>query len=631
MGVVAGVDIWRVASLRPGLTPLTTLAQHLFHGSQDIPPEEAGREPALPVLAEGDYDTPAALAALFDGPAEPAVKPILKALARIEAELAHGEGFGRKAEARLLLVVDQLDELFGPSVNPDERARFAALLAALARSGRVVVIATLRADLTASFLREPALRALKSDGAELVLAPPGPAEMTAIVREPARAAGLVFETNAAGESLDDRLLRDADKPDMLPLLQLALAKLFAGAVKRDGELVLPFAAYAGSDGAGGLANLIDAEGERALTACLGGAEQAALPRLMRLLVETDKAGAPSLVAVKHEALPSDPATGRLIAGLVDARIAISDATGLRIAHQRVLTDWSRAARIIADNTNFYRQRDDVDDAFRRWMAGGKDKARLIQKGAPLAEAEALVKAFGAELRPEAVAFVQQSGRRARFWTRATQAAAMVFAGVAAVAVWQWRAAEEQTRLARAAEVRAEQERDSAQRSYRLARDTVNDVVFEFAQGFKQTEGIRGDVIDRVLGRAKAALDRLVSAAPDDLALQRLRLAQLLEFGDVRLRAGDGPGALAAYEEGLVIARRLAAADAGNAVSQADLVVSLYRLKSASTERFVQVASMCEAATILRSMADRNLLSADQKSWPALFASELQQLNAVCPP
>jgi hypothetical protein len=125
--------------------------------------------------------------------------------------------------------------------------------------------------------------------------------------------------------------------------------------------------------------------------------------------------------------------------------------------------------------------------------------------------------------------------------------------------------------------------------------------------------------------------RLAAADAGNTEWQRDVSVSLNRIGDVRLRAGDGPGALAAYEEGLVIARRLAAADAGNAVSQADLVVSLYRLKSASTERFVQVASMCEAATILRSMADRNLLSADQKSWPALFASELQQLNAVCPP
>ena len=49
---------------------------------------------------------------------------------------------------------------------------------------------------------------------------------------------------------------------------------------------------------------------------------------------------------------------------------------------------------------------------------------------------------------------------------------------------------------------------------------------------------------------------------------------LNKVGDVKLQAGDLVGALAAYQESLDIARRLAAQDPGNALAQRDMAVSL---------------------------------------------------------
>ena len=49
---------------------------------------------------------------------------------------------------------------------------------------------------------------------------------------------------------------------------------------------------------------------------------------------------------------------------------------------------------------------------------------------------------------------------------------------------------------------------------------------------------------------------------------------LVKNGDVKLRAGDGAGALAAYQESLDIRRKLAAAHPGDAQAQRDVSVSL---------------------------------------------------------
>src|SRR5262249_60508208 len=103
----------------------------------------------LPELANSVSRGPADLAGLF-GSAAPvvAVKPILGALERVGAAAQQKDGMARAPDVRLLLVVDQLDELYESGLPENERARFARLLLALTASGRVFLVATLRAHLS---------------------------------------------------------------------------------------------------------------------------------------------------------------------------------------------------------------------------------------------------------------------------------------------------------------------------------------------------------------------------------------------------------------------------------------------------------------------------------------------------
>ena len=181
----------------------------------------------------------------------------------------------------MLLVVDQLDELFGADIGNDVRARFAQLLGLLARSGRVWVVATLRADLFEHFLLQKDLKQLKDDGSSYDLAPPDAAALAEIVRAPAAAAGLVYETDTkTGEQLDERLLADAERADLLPLIQFTLNQLFEVRERRDHGGQLTFAAYRAL---GGLEGAVEKEAEAAF-ARLGETEKARLPRLLRELV-----------------------------------------------------------------------------------------------------------------------------------------------------------------------------------------------------------------------------------------------------------------------------------------------------------------------------------------------------------
>jgi hypothetical protein len=229
-GVVPGVDLWRTVITVPTPDSLSPLAAHLYAPD------------GLPELAASAQRDPERWARMTSGDPEAAADSLAWALDRIgEAERlrAHTD---RRIEARLLLVVDQLEGLFG---TPGQKA-FTNVLRALVGGGRVWLLATLRNDRYTDLQIDPDLLALKRAGATYDLPPPGPAEIADIVKGPARAAGLAF-AERDGISLARVLVEAAPNADALPLLQMTLAQLFE---RREGA-ELTFAAYEAMGGVEG--------------------------------------------------------------------------------------------------------------------------------------------------------------------------------------------------------------------------------------------------------------------------------------------------------------------------------------------------------------------------------------------
>lgn len=529
-GVTPDVDVWRVAAMRPSEHaegPLAALAGRLFDDQADIGEEDRGRLAALPEIGDSDYSTPADFATLLSRADAISVKPILRALDRVgEAERARS-GFDRPVRADLLLVVDQLDELFAGDVEEDQRNAFARVLSALAATGRVWIAATLRADLYERYLKQPELLGLKTRGAAVDLAYPAAAEMAEIVRGPATAADLTYETDPeTGERLDDRLLRDVDQPDMLPLLEFTLNRLFEQRRAEGDETRLTVAAY---DALGGLSGAIDKEAEGAVSA-LGGAERDRLPRLLRQLAApaqrreaTDQGVALTVRSISLDEAAYDTPSERLIQALIGARILLSsggeDRATIRLAHQRVLESWQRARRIVATNADFYRIRQEVEDQHGRWQASGRQRDLLIPSGLPLAEAESIAGRFAEELPPQARDFIAASRRRSRRRQRLTAGAAVVFALIAVVALWQYRMAHE-------ARLVAVEQQERAERSLDFALSTADslalDVVRELAHNYTIPTSEKLFFADRIDQRFGALLGKL-----DESSGLRLRYADLL--------------------------------------------------------------------------------------------------------
>src|SRR5262249_44015649 len=185
-GLVASVDLWRVARMKPGegqAGPLMALATALLAGE------------GLPELANGDYPTAASLADNLRRGGNASVRPIISALARVAEDAQRERHSNQAPKPALVLLVDQFEELFTQGVIRAERGALAESFRQSRAAGRVWVVASLRADLYELLLKQPVLKALKETSASLDLGPPGPAELAEIVRAPAAAAGLVFETH----------------------------------------------------------------------------------------------------------------------------------------------------------------------------------------------------------------------------------------------------------------------------------------------------------------------------------------------------------------------------------------------------------------------------------------------------
>ncbi len=622
-GVAPEVDLGRVAAMRPGDSPdgpFASLAAALLQAEADLPAQEEGRGPALPEIAAGDSKTPAELALVLAHADAVAVRPIINALSRISESARASGRYGRKVRCDLVLLVDQLDELFSPSLSPEIRRRFADLLAALASTRRVWLIATLRADLYGPMLEVPALKTLKDEGASYDLAPPGPAELIEIVREPAKAAGLTFATDpATGERLDERLLREADRPDMLPLVQLALSRLWEAREINGDDVVLPCSAF---EKLGGVKGIIEEAGETAL-AKLTQAQRARLPPLIRSLAELSPGRAGAAAALTARAVPiaeaaPDGESEALVDAIVGARLLTRSgkggATSVRLAHQRVLSDWARAAAIVADSADFYRVRDEVEDQRRRWEIGKRRGELLLARGLPLAEARTMAAKYGAELSPEIRAFIDASRRRANRAQMLGWAAAAVFALVAIAAGLSAKVAVDQRAVATNALAQAAANYqvavDQAAGASELLADAYEDgsistVLMKplMAQALDTVNRLGGDSDEVASARIRllddlalasvtfgdiasarkftdeenALADRLLAKAPTDVAWRRLWAVGRGRLSDALYYAGDVPGALAKGREAADAALQIVTANPGDEEMQRSLFFDFQRV------------------------------------------------------
>jgi len=416
-GVVTGVALWRSVLFRPGGT-VGDLFERLAG---------AVIRQGLPELPDAGVDI-AALAQQWRAAPVQGALPIgvgLRAAQNREQSLASGA-------PRLILLVDQLEEIFTlAGADAAERGGFVALLTALAASGHVWLIATLRSDFYHRIDDVPGLRELAT-GRQYGLAPPRPAEIGEIVRRPAAAAGLAYETDeASGLGLDAIIAEAAARdPAALPLLSFALDELYRRDVADARGDVLTVATYRRL---GGLEGAIAERAEEVCAALPADAVAAVLRELVTLRDDQEEASSRPAQRANAAATPEREA---VVDALVEARLVVSTGTAagpvLRLAHEALIRHWPRLAELIAADREFLRIRSRLQEDRDRWEAESRSVDLLLPHGKRLAEGAEILATRGADIDTGTAAFIEASIARDRMLSRRQLRRTQIFAGTVAV-------------------------------------------------------------------------------------------------------------------------------------------------------------------------------------------------------
>ncbi len=427
-GVIEGIGLWRRAVARPGdgPDPFRALAAALLD------------EDALPELAAGT-DAETLAGDLREAP-RGVVAAIRQALAQAAASVQTEEELERPPEARLALLVDQFEELFTlEGVSAKEREAYVAALDALARSGRVWVLATLRSDFYDRCAETPVLLALKEDAGQYDLLPPAPAEIAQMIRLPSRMAGLSFEEDPETDAALDDVLRDAaaKDPAALPLLEFALDALY---VHKTDDGVLTFAAYREL---GGLEGAIARRAEETFGA-LAPEVQAAAPRVFEALVRfgLDDRDHPVKRRASLDVAGATPEARALVDAFVAARLFAADRAPdgtpeVSLAHEALLGHWPRLGDWVGANRERLRARARIGAAAAIWQEEGEEPEHLVTRGHLLEEGRRLL-ADGVGLAHGEARFLEASlaaARRERRRRHAAVGATVVLLLLLAAGAW----------------------------------------------------------------------------------------------------------------------------------------------------------------------------------------------------
>ncbi|MFV2039876.1 MAG: hypothetical protein ACC660_06495, partial [Acidimicrobiales bacterium] len=347
-GALQGSENWLIAKMLPGAHPLAELEAALLRSSLDAP------DSLVDLLATSRTG-------------------LLKAAVRILPE-----------GTRLVLVIDQFEELFTLVDDEVERQQFLDLLGVAIDEphGRIKVVLTLRADFYEHPLAYPDFAQRLSDHIVNVTAL-APDEFEAAAEEPLRRAGVGMEPALLASLLADVV----GQPGALPLFQYTLTMLFDN---RTADLVT----LDDYQAMGGLRGAITRRADD-LMAELSAAEQDIAQQLFLRLVTVTEDGDWSrrrVLASELVSLRLDLVTLQRVIEAFDnqrllalSRDHVTGSPTVEVAHEALISQWPRFRAWIEEDRHSVQMLTHLRNASYAWEAGGEDAGDLY-RGARLGAA-----------------------------------------------------------------------------------------------------------------------------------------------------------------------------------------------------------------------------------------------------
>ncbi|SET95117.1 TIR domain-containing protein [Geodermatophilus poikilotrophus] len=296
------------------------------------------------------------------------------ALASLAGELAELCGDLGEERPRVLVVVDQAEELLTSSGRREQQAFLHLLTGALRRERSPLwVVATLRSEFLTSAPERAGLAEAIDD--PLVVEPLSRSRLPEVIAGPARRAGLDLDPG-----LVERMVEDTAGGDALPLLAYTLSELY--------DRVGPGGRIRSADyeAVGGVVGALQRRADHILDELIRrGLGPTVLPTLLQLAA-VEHGEEPTRRRVEWRSLTDEERT--VVGAFVEARLLVSasgtsDDAGegtVEVAHEALLRQWPPLRSAIDDAREWLQRRSELDRLAADWEQGGRDESFLLRGG-----------------------------------------------------------------------------------------------------------------------------------------------------------------------------------------------------------------------------------------------------------
>ena len=508
----AADEHWETLVMRPGRHPMAALANlvvPMLTGNSSLSEQVAEHQQAQQRL----YDEPGYLGTVMRG-------------------RAHEQA------GKLVLFIDQFEELFTLGADLDERQAFTDCLVGMAddATSPVRLVLAIRSDFLDRVAEHTHFMGELVPGLCFV-SPPGRDGLRAAIVKPAEATGYRFDSPEMVERMLDELQESACS---LPLLQFAASMLWEHRDRK--RRVLTRASH---DALGGVVGALATHADTVLSG-LGPAEQRLVRSIFLHLVTSDRTRAVRTIEELCELTGADRQVEALVRLLVESRLLVvqtsehtppgeSSTSTVELVHEAMIDSWPTLAHWLEDSQEDALALEQLHTAARQWHEHGRGRD-LLWRGSHLLETQAWRRRYRDHLPPLPSEFLDASATHAaRLATRKRWAivGTMVFlAGVATAALvglLAIRAAEQQLRA-------KEADRQELLEKYDGVREerTWTKVQLREALDALRVEHARTVL---ALGRAEEARAEL-SRSVEELEQQKVKLDRALRAErDATLAAG----------------------------------------------------------------------------------------------
>ncbi len=409
----------------------------------------------------------------------------------------------RRRGRKLLLFVDQFEEIYTLVADPRERMAFTRCLAGVADDPTTPlrVVISIRSDFLDRVPEDQYFMDELANGL-FFLTPPSRAGLRDALIQPAEMAGYQFESKAMVEHMLDHL---EHTPGALPLLQFAATKLWE--MRDDSTRLMTDASYRQI---GGIAGALASHADTTITELPQKTQNLAralflrlvTPERTRAIVSTDE-----LVELA-EGNAGGGEMQRLLDRLVGARLLVVQ-TGegggggatVEIVHESLIHSWPLLRKWLDDNQDDAVFLEELRNTAKQWENKGRPQG-LLWRGEAMEEARLWQHRYRGQLPQLQQAYLDavstlaaRSSRRRRTAVIVVIAVLVALVAAAVVALWQIRAAQKE----------AAEEAVVAERAEKRVRDQFDEL--KQAKDVAESEGRAAEKARKVAEQAKRDLEK----------------------------------------------------------------------------------------------------------------------------